>query len=143
MRPIVFPPRSNHTTTGQAHNELKRRKPLNYHPRIVMTLHEDLLDLQVPESIPISPNKQSIVYSTSLPVGHRKGDYAVSTIWLAATGKTGSARQLTNGSYCDREPKWSPTGRSIAILSDRSKPGESSAIFILPLHGGEPYPVRP
>ena len=116
---------------------------LNVATATTMTLHEDLLDLHIPESLRISPDQKSIVYSTSLPANNRTGDYAVSTIWLAAVGKSGSARQLTNGLSEDREPNWSPAGSSIAFVSDRSKPGKSSAIYILPIDGGDPYPVTP
>lgn len=108
-----------------------------------MTLIEDLLGLQVPSSVKISPDSQSIVYATSLNWGSKTGEHDVSTIWLANTGKPKSARQITSGQYNDHAPKWSPSGDSIAFLSDRGKQGESSAIYILPLSGGEAHPVTP
>lgn len=109
-----------------------------------MTLIKELLDLQFPDSVKLSPNAQQVIYSTTLPEGHKKGQHAVSTFWLAETGKPQSSRQLTSGLYNDRMPRWSPSGKSIAFVSDRFKPGESSAIYLLPVHeGGEAVPLTP
>jgi dipeptidyl aminopeptidase/acylaminoacyl peptidase len=109
-----------------------------------MTLIDDLLDLQVPTDIQISPNNQQILYSTSLPglSTHRVGDHAVSTIWLATTGHPGSAKQLTSGEYNDQHPRWSPDGKSLALISDRPKAGEKWAIYTLAIAGDpDPEPV--
>ena len=109
-----------------------------------MTLIEDLLDLQFPESVKISPNCQQVVYSTSLCLEHRKGEHELHTIWLAETGHPKSSRQLTSGLFCDHGPRWCPEGNSIAFMSDRAKQGESWAIYMLPTKGGgEPYPLTP
>lgn len=109
-----------------------------------MTLIEDLLDLQVPNSIALSPNGQHIVYSTTLPMGHRTGEHDLSTLWTAQTGKPHSARQLTSGKYNDRAPEWTKDGQSVAFLSDRGKAGESCAIYSMPVSsGGEPLPLTP
>ena len=109
-----------------------------------MTLVEDLLDLQVPQIIKISPNGQQVLYSTTHPHEAKKGDHATSTLWLAETGHANSSRQITSGLYYDTAPAWSPDGNSIAFVSDRAKPGEQWAIYILPMQaGGEAYPVTP
>jgi len=109
-----------------------------------MTLIEDLFDLQIPQTIKLSPNGQQVFYTTTLSYQHRTGEHNLSTLWLAETGKAKSARQITSGLYNDREPRWLPDGQSIAFLSDRGKQGESCAIYILPLSGGgEAYPVTP
>ncbi|KAI1056707.1 hypothetical protein LB507_001523 [Fusarium sp. FIESC RH6] len=101
---------------------------------------ETLCDLQVPKSIKFSPNGEKIVYSTSLSGGQRKGKYNVSTLWLA-TNEANSSRKLTSGKYNDTDPAWHPSGDSVAFLSDRAKPGESSAIWLLSLEGGDPVPL--
>lgn len=108
-----------------------------------MTLIEELHDLPTPSGLSVSSNGRQVVYTTGFYFGHKKGEHAVTTVWLAETGKKHSARQLTSGMYNDRNPKWSPDGTSIAFTSDRHKQGESSAIYLLPLSGGEPYPVTP
>jgi len=109
-----------------------------------MTLIDDLLDLQIPNSLRISPTGTQVVFATTLSFGHVKGDKEISTLWLADTGKPGSARQLTSGQHHDRDPHWLPDGKSLAFLSDRAKPGRGCAIYILPLEGGrEAYPATP
>jgi len=65
----------------------------------------------------------------------------VSSIWVAEVGKEHSARQLTSGLYNDRLPQWSLDEESIAFISDRSKHGESSAIYLISLKGGEACPI--
>ena len=109
-----------------------------------MTLIEDLLDLQVPNSIKISPNCQHVLYSTTLPWGGKTGDHEASTIWLAHTGHEHSSRQLTSGLYRDHNPIFSPDGELIAFVSDRAERGKQWAIYVLPTNaGGEAYPLTP
>ncbi|KAK5120022.1 hypothetical protein LTR85_007098 [Meristemomyces frigidus] len=102
-----------------------------------MTLIDDLFDLEIPNNVQISSNGQKIVYSTILEFGHKTGEHSVSTLWLAETGKAKSARKITSGLHDDRDPQWRPDGESIAFASDRFKAGESSAIYLLPLTGGD------
>ncbi|KAK5711867.1 hypothetical protein LTR15_012211 [Elasticomyces elasticus] len=109
-----------------------------------MTLIEDLLDLQVPQSVKLSPNGQQVLWSTSYLFGHKKEEHKQSTLWLAQTGKKNSARQLTSGKYNDCSPEWSPDGQAIAFLSDRAKAGESSAIYQLSVSSpGEAFALTP
>lgn len=104
-----------------------------------MTLIEQLLDLEIPKDVKLSPNAQQVLYSTTLPIGHKKGEHHLSTIWLAETGKPKSARQLTSGQHNDHSPIWHPDGRSIAFVSDQGMPGERSAMWTLSVEeGSEP-----
>ncbi|KAI7157335.1 putative acylamino-acid-releasing enzyme [Hortaea werneckii] len=96
-----------------------------------MSFLQDLLSLPVPTSPRISPDGQKIVYTTSLPYGHKTGDHFRSTLWLAKTGKRDSARPVTSGEFNDREPRWCPDGRGIVFLSDRGKVGEGCAVYAL------------
>lgn len=101
---------------------------------------EELVDLEIPKEVRISPSGKQVAYSVS-PFGH-KGDHKTSAIWLAKVGKEKSARQLSSGSFNDRTPQWSPNGESIAFLSDRTERGNSCAIYVLHIiGGGEPFPV--
>jgi len=102
---------------------------------------EELADLKVPYDPRISRTGEQIVYT--LKSSSRKGEYETSSLWLAEYGKESSARQLTSGQFHDRQPQWAPGSENIAFLSDRSKARKSCAIYILPLHGGEAYPVTP
>ncbi|KAF2754532.1 alpha/beta-hydrolase [Pseudovirgaria hyperparasitica] len=104
-------------------------------------LIDNLMNLQVPKTPKVSPNTSQVAYCTTLEWGHRTGEHPRSTLWLAATDKKDSTRQLTSGLYNDFEPHWSPDGKSIAFLSDRARPGKSCAIYILPIEdGGEAIP---
>ena len=100
---------------------------------------EALVDLETPDNVRLSPSGRQVVYSLSTPT--RKGEHAVSSLWIAQVGKEHSARQLTAGLSKDDLPQWSPDGQHVAFLSDRAKPGESSAIYLLSLEGGEAVPI--
>lgn len=100
---------------------------------------EELVDFEIPNGVRISPSGEQVVYSTS-PMG-QKGEHKFSTLWIAQIGQEKSARQWTSGLFNDRMPQWSPDGNSVAFLSDRSDRGKSCAIYILPIHGGEAYPI--
>ncbi|MCJ1227515.1 hypothetical protein MMC12_004171 [Toensbergia leucococca] len=100
---------------------------------------EALVDLESPDDVRISPSGRQVVYTLSCVA--RKGDYPVSSLWIADVGKEHSARQLTAGLFNDALPQWAPDNQTIAFVSDRAKHGESSAIYLLSLQGGEAYPV--
>ncbi|KAH8698998.1 putative acylamino-acid-releasing enzyme [Talaromyces proteolyticus] len=107
-------------------------------------LIQSLCDLEIPKTIRLSPDRQSVLYSTELTWGHRKGTQAVSTLWLASTGRTDSSRQLTPGLYRDHSPTWSPDGKAVAFVSDRAGAGAKWAVYLLPLNqGGDVYPITP
>ena len=57
-----------------------------------------------------------------------------SAIWLAATDGS-FERRFTSGSFKDSAPRWSPDGRNLAFLSDRSG---TSQLYVMPVDGGEP-----
>ncbi|KAI7610143.1 hypothetical protein KC343_g9004 [Hortaea werneckii] len=93
-----------------------------------MSFLQDLLSLPVPTCPHISPDGQKIVYSTSLPYGHKTGDHFRSTLWLAETGKRETARPLTSGEFHDREPRCRGDGREggkLVYLSADEKSEES------------------
>lgn len=102
---------------------------------------QTLCNIEVPNRVKFSPDGTNVVYSTTLHFGHRTGKNSTSTIWLAASSKPGSSRQLTSGTTNDTLPSWHPDGNQIAFVSDRSKPGKSSAIWMLRLDGGDPVAI--
>ena len=103
---------------------------------------EALVDLLVPKDVRISPSGKHIIYSCT-PIA-KTGKHALSSLWIADVGKEYSARQFTSGLFNDVSPQWCPLPADrdlIAFVSDRAKAGESSAIYLISLHGGEVYPV--
>ena len=53
---------------------------------------------------------------------------------------TGESRQITDGPYDDSSPTWSPDGREIAFVSNRTEEPDgnsNSDIFLVPAGGGE------
>jgi dipeptidyl aminopeptidase/acylaminoacyl peptidase len=58
-----------------------------------------------------------------------------SNLWIVDV-TAGQARQLTRGIHRDRSPRFSPDGRHLAFISDRSGVDQ---VWILPLEGGEPW----
>lgn len=55
-------------------------------------------------------------------------------IWIAAAAAAGSGRQLTNGRKSSLSPAFSPDGRWLAFISDRS---DTRQLYRLSLDGGE------
>ena len=108
---------------------------------------EALVDLPVPRDIRISPDGTKVVYVVSSIA--KAGEHEVSSLWIADVGKEHSARQLTSGLSHDEIPQWDPTQNGddtsasdrIAFVSDRAKAGESSAIYVISISGGEAYPI--
>lgn len=98
-------------------------------------LIQDLCDLEIPNTIKISPDGKSVLYSTALSFGHQKGEHAISTLWLASVGQASSSRRLTSGEFKDFAPCWHPDGKSIAFISDRASPGKKWAIYAMSLQG--------
>ncbi len=79
-----------------------------------------------------SPDGAWIAYvRKSFDVQANKGR---SNLWLVPTAG-GVARRVTTAKANDSGPRWSPNGRSVAFLSDRSG---STQIWSLDLAGGEP-----
>ncbi|RAL17312.1 S9 family peptidase [Aspergillus homomorphus CBS 101889] len=101
-----------------------------------------LADLLVPRDLSISPDGTKVAYT--LQAFSKSGEHATASIWIAKVGEENSSRQFTSGLFNDEQPQWSPTGTSIAFRSDRHRPGQSSAIYVLPVdEGGEAYPLTP
>ncbi|HLU26017.1 MAG TPA: DPP IV N-terminal domain-containing protein, partial [Longimicrobiales bacterium] len=76
-------------------------------------------------SLDVSPDGQTIVF-----------DLLGDLYTIPITG--GTATRLTHGIAHDMQPRFSPDGTKIVFVSDRS--GDDN-VWILPLDGGEPYPL--
>ena len=62
-------------------------------------------------------------------------------VW-AVDVDSGEATQRTSGEYDEQAPRWSPDGKTIAFISNRSEQPdltrELDDVFVMPLEGGEP-----
>jgi dipeptidyl aminopeptidase/acylaminoacyl peptidase len=93
---------------------------------------EDLYRLKTVTDPQISPDGRQVAYV----VGEidREGDGYRSAIWLVAVDGSG-ARRLTYSDRGDTQPRWSPDGRALAFVSNRTG---SNQLYVLPITGGEP-----
>ena len=57
----------------------------------------------------------------------------VARVWVAEVA-TGRSRQLTGGPGADRQPRWSPDGKTLAFISTRDS---GAQVWVLPIAGGD------
>jgi dipeptidyl aminopeptidase/acylaminoacyl peptidase len=98
---------------------------------------EDLVALQIASEPQVSPDGLQVAYVVL--TSDVEANTTRSSIWLVpaltgASGKLQPPRQLTAEALNSVMPRWSPDGRWLAFLSDRSG---SMQIYLLPLNGGE------
>lgn len=91
---------------------------------------KDVLKQVVISSLAVAPDGETIVYVRRTL---EDGKYA-RRLWRT-TWRGGEPEQLTSAVASDTRPRFSPDGRSLLFISDRT--GKPQA-WILPLHGGEP-----
>src|SRR3984885_10292687 len=119
-----------------------------------LTLDDFFNSVDIP-NIRLSPDGRAVAIETTR--ADWDGNRFRSDLWLyrEEAGASGSLRQLTQSGH-DRNPEFSPDGRWIAFLSDRSGQSESSAetspetaaaseksdqVYVISMSGGEPFPV--
>src|SRR6266853_1414979 len=92
---------------------------------------DDYLALKSVGNPQLSPDGKWVAYTVTEP--SLKDNRGITRIWLAEVA-SGSARQLTAGPGSDRQPRWSPDGRTLAFVSTR---GNGAQLWVLPVAGGE------
>lgn len=91
-----------------------------------------VFDLRAAGDPAISPDGRWVVYVLAeVRPGQRRG---TSHLWMVDT-VTGEHRQLTRVAARDGLPRFSPDGRVLAFVSDRTG---DPAVYLLPMDGGEP-----
>jgi dipeptidyl aminopeptidase/acylaminoacyl peptidase len=93
---------------------------------------EDLFRLRVINHAAISPDGARVAVSVARCDWKKNKNFA--SLYLV-DARGGRLRRLTTGDHVDTKPTWSPDGLTLAFLSDRDK---CSAIWLLPMDGGEP-----
>jgi dipeptidyl aminopeptidase/acylaminoacyl peptidase len=95
---------------------------------------EDLYKLEILSDVRISPDGKSVIFQ--LQRVDKKTEKKFGNLWVVPTGG-GEPKQFTQGDQSDSSPRWSPDGRTIAFLSNRTDKEKPSQVFILPFDGGE------
>src|SRR3984885_10870526 len=94
------------------------------------------------------PKVRIAQYGRAVPIKTSGGDWDGnrfrSDLWLYRdeSGGIGSLVQLTQSGH-DSKPEFSPDGRWIAFLSDRSAQSDSeksAQVYVISVSGGEPFP---
>ena len=92
---------------------------------------EDYLALKSVGDPQLSPDGKWVAYTvTEYSLKENRG---TTRIWLVAAAG-GEARPLTAGPGSDRQPRWSPDGRTLAFVSTREN---GAQLWMLPVDGGE------
>ena len=97
----------------------------------------DITDIQKVSDPQISPDGKKIAFVVELP--EKSGAQKNAHVWLVSTDKTEPLRPFVMSARSDTSPRWSPDGKILAFLSDRSNPmsGVSNSGFTFTLVGAE------
>src|SRR5213594_639962 len=91
---------------------------------------DDYLALKSVGNPQLSPDGKWVAYTVT--EHSLKDNRGTTRIWLAEVA-SGSTRQLTAGPGSDRQPRWSPDGRTLAFVSTREN---GAQLWVLPVVGG-------
>jgi dipeptidyl aminopeptidase/acylaminoacyl peptidase len=92
---------------------------------------EDFIALKGVSDPQLSPDGKWVAYTVATP--SLQENRGISRVWVAEVA-TGRSRQLTGGPGSDRQPRWSPDGKTLAFISTREG---GSQVWLLPSGGGD------
>src|SRR5207237_1530345 len=92
---------------------------------------DDYIALKSVSDPQLSPDGKWVAYTVSTP--SLQDNRNVARVWIAQVA-TGTSRQLPGGPGSDRQPRWSPDGKTLAVISTR--PG-GAQVCLVPVGGGE------
>jgi dipeptidyl aminopeptidase/acylaminoacyl peptidase len=92
---------------------------------------EDFIALKGVSDPQLSPDGKWVAYTVGTP--SLQENRGISRIWVSEVA-TGRSRQLTGGPGSDRQPRWSPDGRTLAFISTREN---GAQVWLLPIGGGD------
>ena len=105
-------------------------RPLEAQKRAITV--DNYLTLPVVGDPQLSPDGKWVAYTvTEYSLKENRG---TTRIWLADIAGAVQPRQLTTGPGSDRQPRWSPDGRTLAFVSTREN---GAQLWVLPVAGGE------
>src|SRR5438034_3936 len=79
----------------------------------------------------LSPDGKWVAHT--VPTPSLQDNHNVARVWVAEVA-TGKSRQLTGGPGSDRQPRWSPDGKTLAFISTREA---GAQVWLLPIAGGD------
>src|SRR5438874_11036779 len=91
---------------------------------------DDYRDIKSVGNPQLSPDGKWVAYTVTEE--SLKDNRGITRTWVAEVA-TGSTRQLTAGPGSDRQPRWSPDGRTLAFVSTREN---GAQLWVLPVVGG-------
>src|SRR5262245_2535319 len=92
----------------------------------------DLFAIKNVNDAQISPDGSHVVYTQT--VADLENNRYISNLWMAPCSGSAPPQQFTFGRQKDRAPRWSPDGKRILFISDRS--GEDR-FYLIAADGGE------
>jgi dipeptidyl aminopeptidase/acylaminoacyl peptidase len=92
---------------------------------------EDFIALKSVSDPQLSPDGKWVAYTVSTP--SLQDNRGVARVWIAEVA-TGRARALTGGPGSDRQPRWSPDGKTLVFISTREG---GAQVWLLPIGGGD------
>src|SRR6266508_1150860 len=92
---------------------------------------EDFIALKTISDPQLSPDGKWVAYTVATP--SLQDNRNVSRVWVVEVA-TGKSRQLTGGPGSDRQPRWSPDGKTLAFISTREG---GAQVWVLPIAGGD------
>ncbi|MCZ6600695.1 MAG: prolyl oligopeptidase family serine peptidase [Acidobacteria bacterium] len=109
---------------------------------------DDLILTERAPDLQLAPDGKLAVWARSYVGKTSEGEERRSDLWLTSTDGS-KPRPLTRGRETATSPRFSPDGKRIGFLSDRKHPGHAEGksdigerqVWILPVDGGEAYPV--
>jgi dipeptidyl aminopeptidase/acylaminoacyl peptidase len=94
---------------------------------------DQIVNHKRPSDPQISPDGTRVLFVLR-PIS-KSEEHEQSAIWMVGFDE-GEPRQFSAGIAADEEPRWSPDGSRIALLSDRAERGKKS-VYVMPAGGGE------
>src|SRR6185295_2935066 len=92
---------------------------------------EDYIALKAVSDPQLSPDGKWVAYTVAAP--SLQDNRNVSRVWVEEVA-TVLSRQVTNGPGSDRQPRWSPDGKTLAFVSTREN---GAQVWLLPIAGGD------